>query len=96
MKTSFGKMLKPNEASIEAMDCGLIVDVLLQILSGTPADFNLAKTVQLLHSHTYQLLLLFSNARRALVEECFNSESDVCFMNTLYMLPGRRLSLKAD
>jgi len=48
VKTSFGAMSKPNEASIAEMDFGLIVDVLLQILSGTPADFNLVKTVQLL------------------------------------------------
>jgi len=24
------------------------------------------------------------------------SDTDVCFLNTLYMLPGGRLSLKAD
>jgi len=34
-------MSKPNEANISATACGLLVDVLLQILSGTPADFNL-------------------------------------------------------
>ena len=53
VKTSFCKMSKPNEVSVAATDRGLLVDVLLQSLNGTPADFNLAVTMQVLHVNNY-------------------------------------------
>lgn len=46
VKTSSDEISKPSEASVSATDSGLLVDVLLQILNGTAADFNLTALVQ--------------------------------------------------
>ena len=46
VKTSSDEISKPSEASVSATDSGLLVDVLLQILNGTSADFNLTALVQ--------------------------------------------------